>query len=267
MSISLLALDLDGTLLRNDHTMSTYTCEVWQKLRDKGIHLVPTTGRPFAAMKEAVPTHLCDYLICTNGVHIYKREGDEFSLIWDKSLSWQTARKVIEIKERDFESMHMHCYIGDALYARATTEELREYTQRSSLAVTLLKEWDDIEDNAISKIMCVSEHEELKELQNAIHHAIPDVTPTFSMLHYLEIFTREASKSHALLHVMQQLNLNASQALALGDSYNDAPMLEVCKHAYVMKNAPASLAPQLPRTDYSNEEDGAARLLEKLLLL
>lgn len=266
LPISLIAVDLDGTLLRNDHTISKYTCEVWQKLLEKGIHVIPTTGRPFTALEKTVPIHLCEYLICTNGVHIYRKEDKKFSLIWDQSLNWQIAEEVFKIKERDFAHIHMHCYIGNKLYTRGATKELDEYTQRTNIPVTMLAQWNEIAHSTISKIMCVSEHEELTHLQSTIRNAVPTVTATFSMLHYLEVFACEASKSHALLHVMKSLNLNAATALALGDSYNDVPMLEMCKHAYVMKNAPPSLSPQLPRTDYTNDEDGLARLLEKLLL-
>ncbi len=266
LPISIIAVDLDGTLLRSDHTISTYTCEVWQKLLDKGIHIIPTTGRPLAAVQKVVPTHLCEYIICTNGVHIYKRENQNFLLIWDKSLDWQSAEQVFDIKERDFPHIHMHCYVGSALYSRVKTRELDEYTKRTSIPITMLSQWNEIAHSMISKIMCVSEPEQLIQLQSALYDAVPTITATFSMLHYLEIFAREASKSHALLRVMEFLRLDVSVSLALGDSYNDVSMLEMCKYAYVMQNAPENLLPHLPRTDYTNDEEGVARLLETLLL-
>lgn len=267
--IKLIAVDLDGTLLKSDHTISNYTLDILKKIKKKNIQIVPTTGRPFVALKKAIPINIFNYFICTNGVHIYQQNNTEIQLILDRFLSYAIAEKIFSIKEKQFPKMHMHCYdTKDTLYAKMSTPELEEYTHRTGLQVTMIDNWNVLAHTSISKIMCVSDNKKLKEIQSIISHDVPDVTSTFSMLYYLEIFKNEASKANALLYIIDKFNIKIEQILAIGDSYNDISMLELCtkNNAYVMKNAPDNLAPHLPRTQYNNEEDGVAKLLEKLFL-
>lgn len=268
-NITLVATDLDGTLLRSDHTVSEYTQAVWKKLLEKNMHVIPCTGRPFGAMHTMIPSHLCEYLICTNGVHIYKSDPAsdvKFTLVRDESMDWDLALQVIDAKEAFNPKIHMHCYIGNSLYSKHMTPELQEYIERTNMHVGLIKEWDELAGSKVSKIMCVSDNAHLKTLQAHLQQRLRGVTVTFSSPYYLEIFSEASSKLNALEYVMNLLGTDKNHALAVGDSYNDLSMLEHCAKAYVMKNALPELAPNLPRTRYTNDEDGVAKLCEELFL-
>ena len=72
MSIRLIAFDLDGTLLRNDKTVSERTMKALQRAADQGIYLVPSTGRIFDAMPEVVRNMpFVRYAITVNGAAVY----------------------------------------------------------------------------------------------------------------------------------------------------------------------------------------------------
>ena len=63
------AVDMDGTLLHNDKSISDYTINVLRKIVEKGILLVPASGRPLNGMKAAVLNNVkgIKYAICSNG--------------------------------------------------------------------------------------------------------------------------------------------------------------------------------------------------------
>ena len=68
-TIRLVAVDMDGTLLHDDKSISDYTLDVLRKIVKKGVILVPASGRPIGGMKEAVLNNVdgVQYAICSNG--------------------------------------------------------------------------------------------------------------------------------------------------------------------------------------------------------
>ena len=66
--ILLAGLDLDGTLLKNDKTISAFTAAAMRSARTRGIQLVHVTGRPLSGITKCVTElGVCDYEITTNG--------------------------------------------------------------------------------------------------------------------------------------------------------------------------------------------------------
>ncbi|MGN8801423.1 HAD family hydrolase [Candidatus Merdisoma sp. HCP28S3_D10] len=72
MSIRLIAFDLDGTLLKEDKTVSGRTMAALQNAADRGIYLVPSTGRVYDGMPDVVKNMpFVRYAITVNGAQIY----------------------------------------------------------------------------------------------------------------------------------------------------------------------------------------------------
>ena len=76
MAVKLIASDLDGTLLRNDKSISEETGKALEKAREAGIYFVPSTGRAL----EAVPVEVMalpgvEYVITSNGAAVYSVSG------------------------------------------------------------------------------------------------------------------------------------------------------------------------------------------------
>ncbi len=267
-TIRFIACDLDGTLLRDDHMCSDYTKEVWKALLEKEIYFVPVTGRPFSAMKNHVPLELCKDIICTNGVHIYSKKSmdKEIELIVSTDLAWPVAQKIIDIRDNQFPNVHIHLYQGEMLYTLKENEYSKVYASRTSVTFTTISSWKSIENTPVSKIMFVSwDNSILQDIKRHLDN-IEGVHAVFSSKEYLEVFSNEASKGLAIQYLLEKYDLTSKNVLALGDSYNDISMFDVCDYGYIMKNANDDLLPHLKRTPYSNNEDGVARLLKDILL-
>ena len=267
-NIRLIACDLDGTLLRSDHTCSNYTKKVWTSLCEKEVRFVPVTGRTFSAMKNHIPLELCRDIICTNGVHIYGEDSmsGNSKLIVSTDITWSVAKQVIDIRNTYFPSLHLHLYQGENLYTLQENEYSKVYSNRTSMQFTPLQSWQSIENTPVSKIMFVSwDNGILQDIKGRLSN-IEGIHVVFSSKEYLEVFSADTSKGIAIQYLMDKYNLSSENVLALGDSYNDMSMFDVCDYGYIMKNANEDLLPHIERTSYSNNEDGVARLLQKLLL-
>lgn len=262
--IQIIASDLDGTLLNSRNELGTHTQNIWRRIREKGIHFMPVTGRTLLGMKSSVPYELCEYTINTNGVHIFQKIQSEPKLLLDKSMCWEDAYQVFQYSQKNFPHIQAQAFAGESLYSTVENERTAEYTSRSGISFTILKDWVELKGTRVSKIMFLHNHENLLPLAYALD-TWQHVHGMFSMPMYLEVFSKNASKGHAIQHIMEILGLDASNVLGIGDSYNDISLLGVCGVSYVMKNAHEQIAPHLPRTEFDNDQDGAARLIESVI--
>ncbi len=84
-TIRLVAVDMDGTLLHDDKSISDYTLDVLRKIVKKGAILVPASGRPIGGMKEAVLNNVdgIQYAICSNGAMLMDVPEEKVSVKQD----------------------------------------------------------------------------------------------------------------------------------------------------------------------------------------
>lgn len=262
--IELIATDLDGTLLDQNHCLTAYSKNIWGILQEKKIPLVPVTGRTLSGLQSSLPYEMCNYTINTNGVHLFKNNQGEPQKLLDESMSWNTAFEVFCYIETKYPQILIQAYVDEDLYSTKQDERTQEYTRRSGLLFHILNSWNEIAGSVISKIMLLHDYEELLPVEQNLS-SWTSIQSVFSMPFYLEIFNKNASKGNALTHLANLLQISMTNVLSIGDSFNDLAMLEVCGLSYVMKNADKRVAPHLPRTEFDNTQDGVVKLIETLV--
>ena len=98
--IQLLLTDLDGTLLRSDHTtVSERTRAALQALKDRGVKLCACTGRPLCVLPPAISEIGFDYAITCNGAScVDRRTGEQIFHAWlteeQARAGWEIVRQV-----------------------------------------------------------------------------------------------------------------------------------------------------------------------------
>ena len=105
-TIRLVAVDMDGTLLHDDKSISDYTLDVLRKIVKKGVILVPASGRPIGGMKEAVLNNVdgIQYAICSNGAMLM--DVPEEKSICETGISTEKAVEAIAYLEQ-FQWLYM----------------------------------------------------------------------------------------------------------------------------------------------------------------
>ncbi len=92
--IELIGVDLDGTLLTDEKTLCPGAEETLKRAKDKGIHIVPITGRPFQGVPECVKAlESVDYFICSNGACIIDAKTKEG--VYNFSMSNEKSREAV----------------------------------------------------------------------------------------------------------------------------------------------------------------------------
>lgn len=262
MRYRLVALDLDGTLLNNVNSISEYTFEILKELDGKGIKIVIATGRSYSSLKPKIHKLKLEHpVICYNGAMI--RDGKNDEILYNSTLPNDITKDLIDISRR--ESLHFQGFIDGEFYYEKKSKHSKYYQELSGLEGQETN-FDCIDNPVFTKAMFISEPHNLFKIENELRRRFSDrAYIAFSKPNFLEIMNITASKSKALDRLVKKYGFEPEDVIAFGDGLNDEDMLSYAGKGIVMKNGHESLRSKFENTEYSNNEDGVARYLKKLI--
>jgi hydroxymethylpyrimidine pyrophosphatase-like HAD family hydrolase len=272
-STRLVASDLDGTLIRDDRTISPYTAGVLQRVVADGIALVLVTGRPIRWLPNVYSQlATCPIAVCANGAAIYDPINDEIlhaASLTPDALAQACARLraavpgVLFAVERDGgrQMLHDPAYpIGPWEMDHADVHPAPFAELISAQAVKLLVR------AATGNSGGTVDADEFTALVGTTLTGIAEATNSSSS-GVVEVSAAGVTKAYGLAWVAESLGVAAPDVIAFGDMPNDLPMLAWAGRGVAMANGhPAVRAAAQDVTTRSNEDDGVAAYLESLLL-
>ncbi len=259
--IKLLALDIDGTLLKKDYSLSDKVKASVKKVCELGVKVVLVTGRMYSAS-----TFIADELGLDTPILAYSgalaRTKDE--VFYEKSISDKLARKILaELKNFDAQ---VNLYLEDDLYSEAETPVLVEYCEKRKLDYKI-KSFDEITEIKANKILAIGKNpdsttEILEYLQNKFSDELCVVRslPTFC-----EIISKDASKGDAVLFLAKMWGIAPDEIMAVGDQDNDIELLKVAGVKVAMGNGTEGLKALADYVVPSVEDDGLVFAIEKFI--
>ena len=96
----LVATDLDGTLLRSDASLSARTRRALDRVRDSGIEVVVTTGRPPRALDAGLREAVGGVAICANGALLY--DLDTGTVVGENTIAPDAALAIVRHLRKQF---------------------------------------------------------------------------------------------------------------------------------------------------------------------
>jgi Cof subfamily protein (haloacid dehalogenase superfamily) len=258
----LIASDLDGTLLRRDGAISPRTQRALVRARAAGIELVMVTGRPARHVaKIEGAAALGGTVICVNGALIY--DLDCARVVREERLSASLARELVHDLRAQLPGICFAVEVGlDFGWERSYG------LQRKRPEPPLLPIADALTlcENGVNKL--IARHPELpiEDLLLRSRHLFAErARVSYSGAPFLEISAVEVSKASALAAYCAERSIDSQRVLSFGDMPNDLPMLEWAGYSVAMGNAHASVLAATHEVTLSNEEDGVAVVVERLL--
>jgi Cof subfamily protein (haloacid dehalogenase superfamily) len=248
--------DLDGTLLRQDKSISARTMNALREIEKKGYKFIVATARPKRAVVDIIPSGLLDYyLICYNGAEIY--HGDQ--LIHSKYIEEATAQSTVQWLIENYPGTKISLEINDQLYANFDISIMcgwpPEYTfvdfHHFSFkpAAKILVDLTGIDDK--SKIN--------QFLSSDLNMVITDGGTLGQIAH------KEVSKMNAIRALSGIIGFNNTDEIAFGDDFNDYDMILESGIGVAMGNAPEEVKRAAKIVTETNDNDGVAIVLEELL--
>lgn len=265
MSIQMVAIDMDGTLLHDDHSMSKRNIETIRKVADKGVEIVLCTGRsPISTLPYLEELGLEGVVITHNGAATIGSEG----------------RKVLhqfEMNNADLDpylrycrehQLHFDVNTAFDLYVDTmevlTSEVLALYSQ-FLIQPKLLPSWDALQEPVL-KMTITAEKEILDKVEDDLKGWDNKLQFIRSGDFFIDIMNKEATKGHALMNLAKQQQVPRENILALGNYYNDMTMIQYAGIGIAMGNSPLDVQAAADDVTFSNNEDGVSAALEKYIL-
>ena len=251
--------DLDDTLLRDDRTLSGFTVNVFRKLHDKGVFVIPASGRARLSMKPFVDQLACAkaYIAC-NGAEIW--DADTGSLLRQVLFPAETAVAVAEFAESH--NCYAHVYDGSRFYYNRHCIYSDRYAASAALEGSFVGKLSDFIHEPRNKILLIDEEPRIAALyEEACIQFAGKASVTCSKPCYLEFNPLSATKGNALRTVCGILGIDPSETVAFGDSLNDLSMLQAAGTGVVVANGRPEIKKLLDNVCGSNNDDGPARFL------
>ncbi|WP_412988851.1 sugar-phosphatase [Pediococcus siamensis] len=268
MSIKLVAIDLDGTLLTDNKTITPATVKVIQAASQAGVKIVLCTGRPLTGVAEHLQTLglLGDdqYVITYNGALVQTING---RVLIRHTLNYDDYTD-LEALSRKLKS-HFHVETENHIYT--ANKNLSPYTIGESFYVRMGIRYRDVSEMPhnlkIPKGMFIDPPEKITALRAQIPQAFLDKYYFVqSEPYFLEVLNKSASKGNALRDLAKRLNFKPENLMAIGDQGNDLAMLRYAKTAVAMGNAIPEAKALATYVTATNEQDGVAQAIQKFVL-
>ncbi|NLJ11277.1 MAG: HAD family phosphatase [Treponema sp.] len=266
--ITLLALDLDDTLLREDLTISFHTKNVLKRVEEAGIIVVLASGRSPKAMERYARDlglhKRPGYLVCNNGTTI--QESHTGTIVKEFFLPIEASLAVFDLV--DAEGFPVQIYEDGTIYVSRRNEYADIDQKLTGLRQVVVDNFRSFLAAGTQKMVIPGDPALLKPLEVLLKTFIGDrVTIFTSKPYFLEILPPATGKGEALAVVAQMLGIDRNQVMAIGDSMNDESMIRWAGYGVAMLNGdPRIKAIAKAVTGRTNEEDGVADFVEQHLL-
>ena len=267
--IKLVAIDIDGTLLNDQHEVTDEVKTALHAAKEKGVKVVLCTGRPIGGVKQYLEalnlTQDGDYVIAYNGALVQNAHTKE--VVSELTLEYKDLQTVYEISKELGSPMHYF----DSANLYSPNRRISEYTVLESYLTTVPLSYMSVEeapkDIVIPKMMFIDEPKKLDE----IIAQIPEKMKEEYMLvksapFFLEILNPNVSKGNAVKLLSETLGIKQEEVMAIGDNGNDVTMVSYAGCGVAMENAIPELKDVADHITASNNDHGVAKAIDQFIL-
>ncbi len=232
----LLAVDLDGTLLRADDTIADVDLAALERARAEGAAVVITTGRfPLGALAVARRLGAVLPVICADGAAVLELEGGvRISRCRALARARALARLCREHELKVFEFNHEALYYDevDAGYASYVTNWSRGSRHRpAARAERVLMSLGLGDRTRVERVL----HEAGRIVDPNLKREAFELAPATWAVKFCHV---RASKGLCVLRVARGLGVLRSRIAAVGNAYNDVSLFRVAARSFCMGDAP-----------------------------
>lgn len=240
--IKLIALDMDGTLLNDDHEVSERNRKAIEKALEMDVHVVLSTGRGFATCYPyAVDLKLPSYLISANGAEIWTMEKE---LLRRNGLKAEMMEKLYNIASQ----------VGVGMWMIATEGAFREEIPT------------DFDNYEWLKFGCYSEDQQKLDILVKEFSKYEELELSNSLPTNIEVNAKGVSKAQALHFLCDRIGITMENVMACGDSLNDIKMIQEAGIGVAMGNAQEAIKKVADYMTVTNNEGGVGEAIEKFVL-
>ncbi|MCB2292891.1 Cof-type HAD-IIB family hydrolase [Clostridium algoriphilum] len=273
MDYKLICIDMDGTLLSDEKTVSERNLRAIRLANEQGVRIAVCTGRIFTS---------ADYfsnllgvkspVIAANGAYIREKDRDE--VIYNASIGENKCRKLLSVfKQYD---IYPHFYTNEMIFTENAAFSTRFYKEANKklskdkqIKVLIVRDWDEVfkkyENEIFKGIGVDADAEKIRKAKIAIRNmdAFEVVSSKFDNF---EVTNKGVTKGNAVKILANYYGIESEQIICIGDSENDLSMIKYAGLGVAMGNADGVVKEAAQYITETNNNDGVAKAIEKFIL-
>ena len=266
----LLVVDIDGTLVGKDRTISVENKEALAKVYDSGIKVSLSTGRAYQACLGIINQ------LSLDGEHIFfdgalVSNPNQNKEVYVQPLSQVVVRQMVEFAHLN--DINLELYSATRYFAERETWSTNAHRQFFGLEPTIVdftKLWNQ-ERIIKGGLVTISPEEVAKarsfylQFNNSLHFSRAR-SPAYPGIDFVNIVAPEVSKGKALEALASYLGISLSQVIAIGDGTNDISLLSLAGLAIAMGNALDEVKAVADYITLDVAQNGLAAAIDNFLL-
>ena len=269
MKYKMIVLDVDGTLLTDEQTISARTRATLLKVQQMGVRVVLASGRPTHGVMPLARALELDknggFVLSYNGAQIIHVPTGE--RVFERRIDPQFMAYLERgARKRGFT---IFTYREDRIVtSNAQNVHVQHEAKLNGMRVEEAANWAEAVDFSPCKVMLVSDDEAaLVGLEEHWRRRLAGVLDVLrSEDYYLEVVAESVDKSNTLTVLLEKEGIDPTDVVAIGDGVRDVPMLQLAGLGVAMGNAQDSVKACADVVTLTNAEDGVAVALEKAIL-
>jgi cell division protease FtsH len=266
---NMLVLDIDGTLVGSDKTISEKTREAIIKAQQRGKIVAIASGRSIAGIRKTASNISLEqyggYVIAYNGTTVVNCKTGE--CIYNQMVPKELVKPVYEAAKRVNAGIVVY---NDNTKEMISGNGLNEYIKIDAEAcnVTINEVSDFVKaiNFPFNKFLLSGKPEHMAEVEKIMAKEFGDRLNVFrSDPFYVELLPRYVDKGVAVEKLVKHLDIQREKVICIGDSYNDLPMLRFAGMGVAMGNAQQEVKEMADYVTASNDEDGIVNVIDKFM--
>ena len=266
-----LACDLDGTLYRDDKTISEETINELKRISDLGVIILPSTGRThleLSVLLDRLP--FLRFALCCNGGAVYDYQENRY--VYEDPIPYELALKVLEYVKKlpVYETVIVD---GRRIGKGDENNEVCEYIRKVAVKGVLsnITGAYDVKEAYARKhldaqkfLLYPGENADKEEVISDLRSAFPELEVSSSGPKLVEVNIKGVDKGKALKDFCRLMDIPIEESIAFGDAENDISMLDAAGLAVVMENGTPETKKHADMICPSNNDDGVCKTVEEL---
>lgn len=260
----MIAVDLDDSLLGDDLNISDTNKKAIFEASNKGVIVTVATGRMYrSALPYIEQLRLNVPVITYQGGLIKNALSHE--VLYNCSIPLKIAKEII--KKTSSDNVYLQVYIGDEYYIQEHNDLSELYRLNTGVAGIAVGTLDKFIKKDPSKLLIIDEPGRILKMREEYESLFGELLQvTISKPNYLEFTHKDATKGKALEYLSGLLGIDRKEIIAIGDSYNDIPMIEYAGLGVAMGNARSDIKKRADFVTQTNNDNGVAEVINKFIL-
>lgn len=262
----MIVLDMDDTLLKDDHSISERNKKAIKLALQKGIYVILASGRPTAAMiqyaKELELNKYNSFIISFNGGQIISMANEE--CIFEQTLNIKDIHELYDFSESN--NTAIITYLNDFIIGTKNSTYIDVEKKLTGIPYSKVKDFKSTVTKDCVKCLLLEEPNYLKTVEAKLKKLRPDLSISISKPFFLEVMSNGIDKAATLSRLAKQLDIKQSEIIAVGNAENDLTMVEFAGLGVWVDNVTPELRHKADLIVASNNNDGVAEVIENYML-